>query len=78
MKIILIIFWLVGIINLLLTNDYSIIYSCGLFGFIGNEPQTYFNWDKFNILGYFNDKRGGVSDYGFFEKSFQHGDTFVF
>ncbi len=31
---------------------------CGLFGFIGNDPAS-FSWDKFNVLGWFNDSRGG-------------------
>ena len=30
-----------------------------MFAFIGNNPTKYFNWDKFNTLGLFNDERGG-------------------
>ena len=37
----------------------NITYACGLFAFIGNNPGRYFNWDKFNTLGFFNDDRGG-------------------
>jgi hypothetical protein len=36
----------------------DIITACGLFAFIGPNPDT-FSWDKFNILGLFNDVRGG-------------------
>jgi len=37
----------------------DIIGACGLFAFIGPEPHKYFSWDKFTILGLFNDSRGG-------------------
>ena len=33
---------------------------CGLFGYISKNPKK-FNWDKFNILGFENDSRGGDS-----------------
>lgn len=33
--------------------------ACGLFAFIGNNSKKYFSWDKFTILGLFNDSRGG-------------------
>lgn len=32
--------------------------NCGLWGFFG-ENNNKFNWNKFNIIGLFNDKRGG-------------------
>jgi hypothetical protein len=41
----------------LLTSD--VIYGCGLFAFIGTDPKKYFSWDKFTILGIYNDSRGG-------------------
>jgi hypothetical protein len=41
-----------------LYQDPSIILACGLFAFIGADPTT-FSVDKFNILGWFNDSRGG-------------------
>jgi hypothetical protein len=42
---------------LLNTTDLGL--ACGLFAFIGTDPEKYFQWDKFNILGWFNDSRGG-------------------
>ena len=33
---------------------------CGLFGYIGKDNKR-FSWDKFNVLGLFNDSRGGDS-----------------
>ena len=33
---------------------------CGLFGYIGKDNKR-FSWDKFNLLGLFNDSRGGDS-----------------
>lgn len=33
---------------------------CGLFGYIGKDNRR-FSWDKFNVLGLFNDSRGGDS-----------------
>lgn len=49
------------IIQLLLIFNINenIIYACGLFAFIGNNPGKYFKWDEFNTLGLFNDERGG-------------------
>jgi len=37
----------------------NLIYACGLFAYIGNDPGIFFSWDKFNALGLFNDDRGG-------------------
>jgi len=37
----------------------NVIYGCGLFAFIGTDPNKHFSWDKFNILGIYNDSRGG-------------------
>lgn len=34
---------------------------CGIFGWIGNNPKKNFSIDKFNILGLYNDSRGGDS-----------------
>lgn len=33
---------------------------CGLFGWVGDSNKK-FNWDKFNLLGLYNDSRGGDS-----------------
>ena len=52
------------IITLLLINTLfsrnSNILGCGVFGFMSNSINK-MNWDKFNILGIFNDPRGGDS-----------------
>ena len=55
---ILIVIALIQVIQLL-HLDQNVIYACGLFAFIGDNPGRYFNWDKFNILGLLNDSRGG-------------------
>jgi len=73
MKILLILIWIIGIINFFVTNDPYIIYGCGLFGFIGTDPNTNFSWDKFNILGYINDKRGGDACGRVFNNSCEYG-----
>jgi hypothetical protein len=44
--------------GLILHSD-NVIWACGIFAFIGNDPRKYFSWDKFNMLGIFNDSRGG-------------------
>lgn len=49
---------IIGILSLF-TGNYEVTLGCGLFGFIGPNPEKYFLWDKFNILGWFNDTRGG-------------------
>jgi hypothetical protein len=46
---------------------------CGLFGFIGTNPQECFSWDKFNILGWFNDSRGGDACGRVVGNLYQHG-----
>ena len=38
---------------------------CGIFGYIGNDKKSNWSLDKFNMLGIFNDSRGGDST-GFF------------
>lgn len=47
------------ILGLLQAPHGNLIYACGLFAFIGDNPTKYFSWDKFNTLGLFNDERGG-------------------
>lgn len=37
------------------------ILACGLFAYCGEKDNNNFNWDKFNILGWDNDDRGGDS-----------------
>jgi hypothetical protein len=41
-----------------ITNS-DIIWACGIFAFIGTNPTQHFTWDKFTILGLYNDSRGG-------------------
>ena len=44
----------------LLLDTFSNIYlACGLFGFLGSNPIKYYNKSNFNVLGVFNDSRGG-------------------
>lgn len=47
------------IISIVLNHNPDVIYACGLFAFIGNEPDKFFNSMSFNVLGIFNDTRGG-------------------
>lgn len=47
------------IIELLFGSQDNLTLACGLFAFIGIVPEGNFHWDKFNILGWFNDSRGG-------------------
>ena len=56
------------LITLLLHNIFNYknkktagILACGLFAYCGSENENNFNWDKFNILGWDNDVRGGDS-----------------
>ena len=51
----------------------NICLACGLFGFIGPNPELYFNWDKFNILGWFNDSRGGDACGRVYGNNHEHG-----
>lgn len=50
---------LIILLGLILYQDSSLILACGLFGFVGTNPIKYFSWDKFTILGLYNDSRGG-------------------
>jgi len=40
-------------------SDSNLILGCGLFAFVGSDPKKHFNWLAFNVLGTFNDTRGG-------------------
>jgi hypothetical protein len=40
-------------------NNSEFTLACGLFGFVGIDSKNNFSWDKFNILGLYNDSRGG-------------------
>ena len=52
-------FIILNIVVFILTQDSNYTLGCGLFVFIGTNPGQNFYWDKFNILGWFNDVRGG-------------------
>lgn len=64
------IFTIIYLINKYLSIEYTA--ACGLFAFIGSEPDKYYNKLNFNILGVFNDTRGGdgcgIITPGYFEK----------
>lgn len=47
-----------SIINFITKNKSYTILNCGIWAFLGKDNK-YFNVDKFNILGMFNDARGG-------------------
>jgi hypothetical protein len=51
----------------------DVILGCGLFAFIGTNPQECFNWDKFNILGILNDDRGGDACGRVYSNVCEHG-----
>ena len=55
-----------------LLKESNISMACGLFAFIGTDPN-YFSWDKFNILGWFNDSRGGDACGRAVGNLYQHG-----
>ena len=46
-------------IIILLSIDSDLSLACGIFAFVGRDPKKHFSWEKFNILGIFNDDRGG-------------------
>lgn len=62
--------WLISILS---NNTDGVILACGLFGFIGADPEDYFSWDKFNILGIMNDSRGGDACGRMFGNNIEHG-----
>jgi hypothetical protein len=47
--------------------------GCGLFAFIGPNPQKYFSWSNFTILGLFNDTRGGDACGRVYNNTCEHG-----
>lgn len=62
---------------LVITISKDLILSCGIFAYLGNNPKKHFNWDKFNILGVFNDSRGGdacgLITHGYYETVYKTG-----
>lgn len=71
LEILLLIINIIYLIFIIPSSDYTL--ACGLFAFIGTNPQEYFSWDKFNILGFFNDKRGGDACGRVLNNLCQHG-----
>lgn len=51
---------LIHYIGLFIFRPKNTVLACGIFAWAGKNPRT-FNKDKFNILGIFNDSRGGHS-----------------
>lgn len=54
-------------------SDANLILGCGLFAFIGTNPRKCFSWEKFNVLGLFNDNRGGDACGRIVGNKIQHG-----
>jgi len=61
------------IIYILISNDHDYILGCGLFAFVGTEPDKYFNWLYFHILGIYNNDRGGDACGIMYDNNVMHG-----
>lgn len=59
----------------LLQGDITL--ACGLFAFFGSDPDTYFDWKDFKVLGVFNDERGrdacGITTNNYQKKYWHNG-----